>query len=349
MGTKSKIGILGISLLITSLVWGCSFNFKNDSLKTTTIFAMDTVMELQVAGDEALLTESVKRIRDLDKALSATAADSEIGILNEKKQYTLSKRATEVLKASLDICRETDGDLDISIYPVLTTWGFTTGKYRIPGDDEIKELLKYVDYRRVSVRDGSNGTSLVTIPSDMKIDLGSIAKGYTSNMLADYYREMGVKSALINLGGNVQCVGKKPNGQPWNVAIKSPFKDTKNGIFGVISAEDVAIITSGGYERYFESNGEVYWHIIDPDTGKPAKTGLVSVTIIGEDGLLCDGLSTALFVKGLNEAIDFWKTRDDFEAVFITDDGSAYVTEGIADKFSLSAEYHDAKLTVVRR
>ena len=347
---KKLLGVVGVVLgLAVFLVILKFYHAKEDNLETTTLYAMDTLMEIQVAGDEALLDESERRIGNLEKALSVTDPESEIGLLNEKKQYTMSKQTTEILKNALDICKETDGDLDISIYPVLTAWGFTTSRYRIPEETEIKDLLKYVDYRRISIRNGSNGTSLVTIPSDMKIDLGSIVKGYTSNMLADYYRKMGVKSALINLGGNVQCVGKKPNGQPWNVAIKSPFKDTKSGILGVIKAEDVAIITSGGYERFFESNGEVFWHILDPDTGKPAKNGLVSVTIIGKDGLMCDGFSTALFVKGLDEAIDFWKTRDDFDAVFITDDGNVYVTEGIADKFSLSSEYYDAKLTVVRK
>lgn len=347
---KKLLGVVGVVLgLAVFLIILKFYRAKEDNLETTTLYAMDTLMEIQVAGDEALLDESERRIGNLEKALSVTDPESEIGFLNEKKQYTMSKQTTEILKNALDICKETNGDLDISIYPVLTAWGFTTSKYRIPEETEIKDLLKYVDYRRISIRNGSNGTSLVTIPSDMEIDLGSIVKGYTSNMLADYYRKMGVKSALINLGGNVQCVGKKPNGQPWNVAIKSPFKDTKSGILGVIKAEDVAIITSGGYERFFESNGEVFWHILDPDTGKPAKNGLVSVTIIGKDGLMCDGFSTALFVKGLDEAIDFWKTRDDFDAVFITDDGNVYVTEGIADKFSLSSEYYDAKLTVVRK
>ena len=147
----------------------------------------------------------------------------------------------------------------------------------------------------------------------------------------------------------MQCVGTKPDGSKWKVAIKSPFEDSQSGIYGVIEAEDTAIITSGGYERYFEEDGETYWHILDPSTGRPARNGLVSVTVIGNDGLLCDGLSTALFVMGLEKAEELWRTSDDFEAVFITEEGDVYITEGVADLFSLSGEYYDAKVTVIDR
>ena len=348
MSIKKIIGILGVSILTTSLACGCSLNSKNDSLQTTTIFAMDTVMELQVAGDESLLADSVQMITDLENKLSVTSDTSEIGILNSKKETALSEETTDIFEKALEVCKETDGDLDISIYPVLKAWGFTTSEYRVPEDEEIDTLLVSVDYRKINENRKEEG-SLVTIPQDMEIDLGSIVKGYTGSKLSGFYRENGVKSALINLGGNVECIGTKPNGQPWNVAVKSPFLDSKSGIYGVIKASDEAIITSGGYERYFESNGEIYWHILDPKTGKPAKSGLSSVTIIGKDGLLCDGLSTALFVKGLDEAIAYWKTRDDFDFVLITDEGQVFISEGIADRFSLSSEYHDAPLTLVTK
>ena len=135
----------------------------------------------------------------------------------------------------------------------------------------------------------------------------------------------------------------------WKVAIKSPFKDSKTGVFAVIEAKDVAIITSGGYERFFEENGETYWHILDPKNGRPAQNGLISVTIIGEDGLVCDGLSTALFVKGLYGAIDYWKSHEGFDAVFITDDGNVYVTQGIENSCTLTAEYRDHEIHVLSK
>ena len=244
-----------------------------------------------------------------------------------------------------------------------------------------------MDYRSVKLEEvfadgsddqaaGSNtevdASALCTIPEGMQVDLGSVTKGYTSRKLAQYFRDNGVTSALINLGGNVECVGNKPNGSKWNVAIKSPFKDSDSGILGVIQASDEAIITSGGYERYFEENGETYWHIIDPSTGKPARNGLISVTIIGKDGLMCDALSTALFVKGRDGAIDYYrkysaastdssstandktgnaadaaKQESSFDMILVTTEGDVYITPGVAERFSLSSEYHDLSLHVL--
>lgn len=343
-------------VLSTSLVSsGCAGNSdgakvllsekNNGIMHTTTLYAMDTVMELQINGDEKLLTEAEQKIRNLEKTLSVTDDSSEIAMLNQNSEAQLSSQTGEILKEALLLCDRTDGALDVTIYPVLKTWGFTTGEYAVPDKNELDELLKFVDYRGVNLDETQD--YYCKIPKGAQVDLGSVVKGYTSRELAAFFEENGVKSGLINLGGNVQCIGTKPNGNPWKVAIKSPYKDSASGIFGVLDAKDIAIITSGGYERYFEKDGEIYWHIIDPDNGYPAKNGLLSVTIVGKDGMVCDALSTALFVKGLDEAIDFYKKSDDFDAIIITDSDEVYVTQGIADKFTLSSEYFDAKIHIV--
>lgn len=324
---------------------GCSF--IPEKIYTSTIFAMDTIMELQISGREDYTPEAEEYIRRLEKALSVTDPESEIAKLNAEGEGELSQETGLILKRALDVCKRTDGALDISIYPVLKTWGFTTGEYRVPSDTELEELLKNVDYSKVSILDDERPR--VELEDGMQIDLGSVAKGYTGTAVADMLREQGVTHALINLGGNVQCIGAKPNGAKWQVAIKSPFEDSVSGIIGVMAADDVAIITSGGYERYFEENGKTYWHILDPKTGKPADKGLASVTVIGKDGLLCDGLSTALFVKGLDEAIEHYKESDDFEAIFITQEKEIYITQGISEDFSLAGEYHDMPITIITK
>ena len=316
---------------------------------TSSIFAMDTVMELEIAGEEDYTLQTEEMIRDLEKELSVTDEDSEIYSLNKYSVGQVSSRLDDILQRTLKVCERTDGALDITIYPVLKAWGFTTGEYRVPADEELEELVKDVDYTRVRIDYSGDHLSNVTIPFVAMVDLGSVAKGYTGTYVAEKLKEQGVTSALLNLGGNVQCIGTKPNGDKWKVAIKSPFDDSKTGMIGVVAADDVAIITSGGYERYFEEGGEIYWHILDPKTGKPAKTGLASVTVVGKDGLVCDGMSTALFVKGLDEAIQIWRDSDDFEAIFITEDGEVYVTEGLEADFTLTAEYHDAPLHVIWR
>ena len=161
----------------------------------------------------------------------------------------------------------------------------------------------------------------------MEIDLGGIAKGYTSSRVMDIFREHGVKHGLVSLGGNVQAIGTKKNGKPWRVAIQNPESEME--YLGVLNIEDKCVITSGGYERFFEKDGVHYHHIIDPRTGYPADSGLISATIISEDGALADGLSTSLFIMGKDEAEKYWREHaDDFDYILEDKDGTLYVTEG---------------------
>lgn len=320
-----------------------------DKINEAQLFAMDTVMDIQIAGDEALLQTAQQKIQELENSLSVTREGSDIYNVNDSAGAAVSKETYDIVSQALSMCKETDGALDISIYPVLKAYGFTGDEHRVPEPDELERLLGSVDYTKVSAVENTDGTCYIDIPENFKIDLGSVVKGYTGTLLANFFKENGVKSGLINLGGNVECIGNKPDGSAWKVGIKSPFLDSKTGVFGVIEASDVAIVTSGGYERYFEENGEIYWHIIDPATGKPAKNGLVSVTMVGTDGLKCDALSTALFVKGLDGAIEYLKAHQEFDAVLITEGGEAYVTSGIADNFRLSNEYSSAPIHVIEK
>lgn len=295
-----------------------------------TFFAMDTVMTLRLyeGGDEALLDQAEARVWELEAQLSVTDPDSEIYALDHEGRAALSPDAAALLAQALDLCRRTSGALDISIYPVLRTWGFTTGEYSVPSQEAVAALLPLVDYTRVAL-DGSQAS----LPGGMEIDLGSVAKGYTGDRLAALLTEHGVASALLDLGGNIQAVGAKPDGSPWRVGIRDPEGE---GNLGVVEVAGQAVVTSGGYERYFDRDGVRYWHILDPETGAPARSGLTSVTIVGDSGLVCDGLSTALFVMGLDGALDHWRQHRDFEAVFVSEDGSVTITPGLEAAFTLS-------------
>ena len=224
----------------------------------------------------------------------------------------------------------TDGLFDCTIEPVMEAWGFTTQNFRIPSEEELEELLSHVDYKQVNLEN-----STVTIPEDVRLDLGGIAKGFTSSRVMDIFRENGVASGIISLGGNVQALGHKPDGNMWRVGIQDPHD--LNSTFAVVEVADQAVITSGGYQRYFEENGQTYHHIIDPRTGYPAENGLISVTIISADGTLADALSTSLFIMGPEEASSFWKKhRDTFDAIMMKDDGTVMVTAGLADHCSVT-------------
>lgn len=309
--------------------------------RTSTIFAMDTVMDLRLWGTEEQLREAEREIYRLEDLFSVTDPTSEVHALNESGEGELSPETAELLSGGLALCARTGGALDLSIYPLVRAWGFTTEEYRVPAAEELESLLENVDYTRIDF----DGLSRAKLPAGMEIDLGSVAKGYASTRVIEAWREQGVTSALLNLGGNVHALGAKPDGSPWRVAVADPFGGS--GYLGVLEIADKAVITSGGYERYFEQEGKTYWHILDPATGAPADSGLVSVTVVGENGLTCDGLSTALFVMGAERAAALWRESEDFEAIFVTAEGEILVTAGLAERFRPLDEYAGAKVTVI--
>lgn len=333
-----------ISAMLSALLFltGCSAESSPEPVQGT-FFAMDTMMDFTIYGESGLIDQSESLIASLESLVSVTDTGSELYAINQTGSGTLTGKASSLMEQALEICRRTDGALDLSIYPIVRAWGFTTGSYQVPDEAEIQALLPLVDYRKIQY-DAADGD--VTLPVGMKIDLGSVAKGYAGQLVAQMLREHGVQSALLNLGGNVQTVGAKPDGSPWQIGIKDPQGEDA---MMVLSVEDQAVVTSGGYERYFEQDGQTYWHIMDPSTGHPADSGLISVTIVGDEGVVCDGLSTALFVMGLEKAADLWAQSSDFEAVFVTASGEVYITEGLRDRFALTEQYADTPVSVIER
>ena len=324
------------------LLTGCS-GAPAQEPETATFFAMDTAMDFTVYGDAALLDEAETLIGSLEEQVSVTDEHSDIYAIDHTGSGSLSGNAAELMEQALELCRRTGGALDISVYPIVRAWGFTTGSYQVPDEETIQSLLPLVDYTQIQY---DAATGVVALPEGMEIDLGSVAKGYAGQLAAQMLREHGVQSALLNLGGNVQTVGAKPDGSPWQIGIKDPQGEDA---MMVLSVEDQAVVTSGGYERYFEQDGQTYWHIMDPSTGHPADSGLISVTIVGDEGVVCDGLSTALFVMGLEKAADLWAQSGDFEAVFVTASGEVYITEGLQDRFALTEQYADTPVSVIER
>ena len=324
------------------LLTGCS-GAPAQEPETATFFAMDTAMDFTVYGDAALLDEAETLIGSLEEQVSVTDEHSDIYAIDHTGSGSLSGNAAELMEQALELCRRTGGALDISVYPIVRAWGFTTGSYQVPDEETIQSLLPLVDYTQIQY---DAATGVVTLPEGMEIDLGSVAKGYAGQLAAQMLREHGVQSALLNLGGNVQTVGAKPDGSPWQIGIKDPQGEDA---MMVLSVEDQAVVTSGGYERYFEQDGQTYWHIMDPSTGHPADSGLISVTIVGDEGVVCDGLSTALFVMGLEKAADLWAQSGDFEAVFVTASGEVYITKGLRDRFALTEQYADTPVSVIER
>lgn len=322
---KLKAVMACVCLSVSLLLGGCN-NIKQDTKTETThtqteekaefneeaskdIFAMDTYMTVTAYGAKAqeAVDEAEAEIQRLDELLSTGNEESEIAQLNQNKSATLSEDAGYLVERALELNKETDGAFDIAIYPVMEAWGFPTQNYQVPTADTLESLLKLVDASQIIYDEDSR-----------KISFG----------------QEGMK---IDLGGNVQALGTKTDGSKWRVAVQSP--DDTEDYLGILSVEDKAVITSGGYERYFEQDGKTYHHIIDPKTGYPAENGLTSVTVVSEDGTLADGLSTSLFIMGKDKAIEFWRAHsDEFDIIMLTDEGKLYVTEGIQDDFSTEME-----------
>ncbi len=296
------------------------------------LYAMDTVMSLTAYGPNAqkALTAAETEINRLDALLSISSETGDIYRVNQNGSGDLSEDSRSLLSSALEYYKETDGIFDCTIEPVMEAWGFTTQNYRVPEQSELDDLLSRVDASCVSLT-GSH----VTLPEDVRLDLGGIAKGFTSARVMKVFAENGVTSGIISLGGNVQTLGRKPDGSLWRVGVQDPVD--QNSMFAVVEVADEAVITSGAYQRYFEQDGIHYHHIIDPRTGYPANNGLISVTIISPDGTLADALSTSLFIMGPEKAAAFWQNhRDQFDAIMMTDDGDVLVTSGLADRCQIT-------------
>ena len=224
---------------------------KNSNAEyTSEVFAMDTYMTLTAYGENAkeAVEAGIAEIQRLDALLSTGDANSEVAQINQNGGGTLSEDTDYLVKRALAIYQSTQGAFDISIYPVMQLWGFTTGDFAVPSKEDLAAKLALVNAGRISLTE-DNGVSSITLPEGMEIDLGGIAKGYTSGRVMEVMKRYGIESAVINLGGNAHVLGSKPDGSAWKVGIQDP-NDT-NGYLGGVSVRDKAIITSGGYELYF--------------------------------------------------------------------------------------------------
>lgn len=302
------------------------------------IFAMDTVMELKIYNsDDEPLKAAEAEINRLDALFSKTNEKSEIYKINSGEYDGISAETRSLISDALEISESTDGAFDISVAPVTEIWGFTDEQYRVPAPEEIAAALERVGYEKIKTDGG------IEMPDNALIDLGGIAKGYTSDRVTDIFRQKGVTSAIISLGGNVQTLGSKPDGSPWKIGIQNPEKDENSPFLGILEANEKAVITSGAYQRYFEQDGMIYHHIIDPKTGYPAESGIISATVAADSGKLADGLSTALFVMGLEKAEQYWRKNGGFDFIIQTSDKKIYISEGIENSFTSDHEFEVIK------
>lgn len=282
------------------LLTGCGLDTKEAS--GTGVY-FDTVVDIKVCGDDAdrLLKECFDICNDMEKTLSAHDEESELYKLNHRdpgqQEIEVSEDLMDCISKGLYFSEITDGAFDITVFPLRQLWDFESEHPSLPAEDDIEKALEKVDYRKVHV----NGNIISFDDPDTMIDAGGVAKGCISAKLKAYLISEGCTSALINLGGNVSAVGKKPDGSSWNVGIQEPFAD-RGTVAETVKIDNGCVVSSGTYERYFTVEGKQYHHILDTMTGYPVETSLEQATVIGEDDALCDALSTICMILGREKA-----------------------------------------------
>ena len=313
--------ILALSLALI-LIMGAIFTIrfiKSPSYSEKTEFALNTVIKISAYGKDAgiAVDKALKEVHRIDALMSAHKASSEVYMLNGSNGMTVSKEVFDIIKTAKDIWQKTDGAFDITLKPLSDMWNIKAENPKVPDNAEIENALLKTGFQYVDLNEEN---FLVSFKKEgMQIDLGGIAKGYAADRAAVILKENGIENALIDLGGNVYAIGKNRNKKHWKIGLQTPW-ETRGEYFEVVEAKDTAVVTSGAYERYFENEGKIYHHILNPKTGYPAKSEFQSVTVIHKNSALADALSTAIFVLGEKGALKAKAEFKDIKIIVVTKD-----------------------------
>ena len=310
------------------------------------VFAMDTVMTLTAYGNKADigLNAAQSVIMSMDSMLDPELETSTTYAINNAMgaSIVVSGQVADMINTAKTVYERSGGALDLSLYPVIKRWGFIDGHYYVPTELEIAEDLARKCFGDIVLSSfPSSGSYALTIPVYGQLTFGAIAKGCAANNAIAAMRNAGVTSGIISLGGNVQTLGKKPDGSNWTVAVQDP--NNTSTYLGILEVGETAVVTSGTYQRFFTQNNKTYHHIINPKTGSPVSNTLKSVTVICPDGTLADGLSTAMFVLGESAALNYWRKYGEFEMILINNDNEVICTKGLIEKFELTNDSYTLK------
>lgn len=311
-------------LLISLIISGCS---RKEPIHKSG-FYFDTVISITLydPSKTAELEHCFTLAQQYENYFSTSKPDSDISQINAAAPHPVQvhKETLELIQKGLSYAAISDGKFDITIGKLAELWDFQSETPTIPDDEEIAKAAAAVDDQKVVI----NGNEIALTDPDAALDLGGIAKGYIADKMKEYLVSKGITSGLINLGGNVLAIGAKEDGSAYAIGIQKPFDETGTPIVSV-SIKDQTVVTSGVYERYFEQDGIRYHHILDTDTGYPYDHGLLSVTVICDNSVDGDGLSTSCFALGLEKGMELIESLEHTEAVFITSDEKLHGSSGI--------------------
>lgn len=335
MGFKNKKNSF-MAIILTSLLFlmaGCSpvneqaggENISGERMDTQ-IFVLDTIVNFSIwDGSQTVLDEMTAMCYDYEKIFSKSIEGSDVYLLNHSNgnPIEVSDDTIFLLNKCIEYSELSDGYFDATILPVKDLWDFKSENPKVPAESDIKAELTKVDYKNIGIEGNS-----VTLGHGAQVDFGGIAKGYIADKIYEYIKSQGIERAIINLGGNILMVGDKSPGNLWTVGIQHPDKN-QNVSLATVRVANKSVVTSGVYERYFEIDGKVYHHLINPFTGWPADNGIQSVSIISDSSLDGDVLSTTCFVLGLEKGMELIESLDGIEAVYVLDGMEIVKSSGI--------------------
>lgn len=334
------------AFLMTAIIVVCFFIYMfrgnfNKGDYSQTYYDLGTVSEITLynvneSDSNEILKECGDILLNIDNTMGKTRQYSEVSEINKNagKDYVkVSDETFSVIKSAINFSDISNGVFDISIGPIVDLWAIGTDDARVPTSQEIQEKLPLVNYKDISLDEENKSVKLNK--KNMEIDLGGIAKGYAADQIYEYLKSKDIKSAIINLGGNVFILGEKTKNTQFKVGIQNPTNERGNTI-GNISVSNKSVVTSGIYERYIEEDGVIYHHMIDPSTGYPFENNLSSVTILSSSSLIGDALSTTTFGLGLEKGMELIESIDNTEALFITKDKKIYTTSNLKDKINIT-------------
>lgn len=317
-----KISVVLISLFMVALIGGCSTPLESESLKYTGIY-FDTVIQIEAWGAErSVMDECADICEKYEKLFSPTIETSDISRINSAggSPVTVSEETADLILTGIKYGELSGGKFDITIASAVNLWNFRDNDSgSLPDPDVLSKAVTHIDYRNISIE----GNSVTLLDPDARIDLGGIAKGYIGDRIKEHLVSSGIEHATINLGGNMLAVGGRTDGTDFCIGIQKPFAQ-QGTVLGVLSVSDKSVVSSGNYERYFEKDGIIYHHILDPDTGYPVQNSLDQVTIISEHSVDGDALSTTCFALGLEDGMELVRSLSGIEAVFVTKDGQIH-------------------------
>lgn len=321
---------VGILLIAALLIFdGVKRLDEKETEKSDVLMGTVVTQKLYGKGAEVTSAELTKALQNLENNILSWRVDSsDIAKINKAGKTEVSKETAEYIQKALDVSRKSNGALDITVGELSQLWDIGGQNAKVPSPDEINSVLKNLDYKKVSVENNT-----VKIGNGQKLDIGALGKGIACDSAKDILNNSKLSGAVVSVGGSILLWGDKPGGGDWRVAVRDPRGEQSDST-GVLSLSGGCVSTSGDYERVLESDGKKYHHILDPKTGYPADSGLMSVTIVSDSGLLSDALSTACFVLGKDEGMKLLKGFN-AEGIFITTDKKVFVSDGLKNKFEI--------------